>query len=148
MESQHTLRRRELEVVYIATDGHLQRAGKSLEDALDLVVLIVAFGLDIKIDAGTVAERLEEVQEHLGRHIADTLAMEFGIPYKPWTSAEVESDLTETIVHRKAESITSDTTLVAQGLGNTFAQRDTSILDRMMFVDIKIALHLNGQIHA
>lgn len=45
----------------ITTDGHLERTGQGLEDALNLVMLVVSFGLDIEIDAGAIRERLEEV---------------------------------------------------------------------------------------
>ena len=90
---ENSLRRRKLEVMDVATDSHLEGAGESLEDAFDLVMLVVAFCLDVEIDARTVAERLEEVEEHLGWHIAYTFAMELSIPHQPRTATEVEGHL-------------------------------------------------------
>ena len=78
----------------IAIDSHLKASCERLEDSFDLMVLVVTFGLDIEIDAGTVAERLEEMQKHLGWHISYSFAMKLGIPHEPWPSAKVESHLT------------------------------------------------------
>ena len=100
-------------MVDVAPDGHLEGTCEGLEDALDLVVLVLAFGLDVEVDAGGIGERLEEVMEHLGRDIAYLFAMELGIPYEPGTAAEVEGDLTETIVHGEAEAVAADAALVA-----------------------------------
>lgn len=40
----------------VATNSHLEGACKGLEDALDLVMLVIAFGLDVEIDLGAVRE--------------------------------------------------------------------------------------------
>ena len=119
----------------IAIDSHLETTGKSLEDTLNLMMLIVALSLDVEVDLGTIAERLEKVEEHLGRHITYIFAFELCIPYKPWTTAKVEGtlcrgfstlakvgfDLTEAIVHWEAEAISANTTLIAKSFRDTFA---------------------------
>ena len=81
-------------MVDIAIDSHLKAACKRLEDSFYLMVLIVALRLDVEIDASTVAERLEEMQEHLGRHVSYPFAVELRIPHKPRSSTEIECYLT------------------------------------------------------
>ena len=53
---QNPLRGRKLEVMDVATDGHLEGASESLEDTFDLVMLVIAFCLDVEIDLGAVRE--------------------------------------------------------------------------------------------
>lgn len=131
----------------ITTDGHLERTGKSLEDTFDLVVFVITFGLDVKVDAGGIGKRLEEVEEHLGWHVAYFLAMEFGIPYEPSATAEIEGYLAEAVIHWEAETIAADASLVAEGLRNTFAQGNASIFDGVVLIDVEIAFDLYGKIH-
>ena len=49
--------------------GHFYRAGKGLEDTFYLMMLVRTLGTDIQIHAGSVAQALEEMEEHLRRHI-------------------------------------------------------------------------------
>ena len=48
-------------MIDITADGHFQGAGKCFEDALDFVVLVLAFGADVEVHLGGVAETLEEM---------------------------------------------------------------------------------------
>ena len=48
--------------------GHLDAAGEGLEDTFYLVVLIGSLGLDMEVHTGRITQRLEEMEEHLGRH--------------------------------------------------------------------------------
>ena len=76
---------------YITANGHLQCTGQGLEDALNLVVFVIALSFDVEIHLGAVAQALEEMQEHLRWHLANLLALEFGIPHQPGSSAKVET---------------------------------------------------------
>ena len=135
-------------MVNVATNGHLKSACKRLEDAFDLVVLVLTLGLDVEVDAGGIGKRLEEVMEHLGGHVANTFAMELGIPHEPGTATEVECHLAQTIVHGETEAIAADATFVAEGLEDTFAEGDARVLDGVMFIDVEVALHADGEIDA
>ena len=135
-------------MVDVAPDGHLKGTCESFEDTFDLMVLILTLGLDVEVDAGGIGERLEEVKEHLGGNIANLFAMELGIPHEPRTSTEVESDLTEAIVHGEAEAVAADATLVAEGLEDAFAEGDAGVLDGVVFVDVKVTLDVDGEVHA
>ena len=85
--SEDTLTRRQLVMIDVAPYRHLQATGQSLENSLYLMVLIHAFGLDVQVHPRRVAQALEEVEEHLGRHVAHFLATELGIPHQPKSRA-------------------------------------------------------------
>ena len=135
-------------MVDVAPDGHLEGTCESLEDAFDLVVLILALGLDVEVDASGIGERLEEVMEHLSGDIAYLFAMELGIPNEPGTAAEVEGDLAEAIVHGETEAVAANAALVAEGLEDAFAESDAGILDGVVLIDVEIALDVYGEVHA
>ena len=106
----------------VAADGGADGACQSFEDALNLVVLVGALGLDVEVHAGGIAQRLEEVEKHLGRHITYLLAVERGIPHKPGTAPEVEADGAEAVVHGEGVAVALDAALAAQGLMEAFAE--------------------------
>ena len=89
----------------VTSDCHLQCTGQCLEDALNLVVLVLPLGTDVQVHAGSIAERLKEVQEHLRGHLANLLSLELCIPHEPGTSAEVECDTAEAVIHGQAVAI-------------------------------------------
>lgn len=62
-------------------------------------MLVVAFSLNVEVHLCRIAKALEEVEEHLGWHLAYLLALVFGIPDKPRTASEVERNAAQTIVH-------------------------------------------------
>ena len=134
-------------MIDVATDCHFQRTGKGLEDALYLVVLVLPFGTDVEVHAGGVAQALEEVEKHLGRHFTDLLALELSIPHQPGTAAEVEGHLAQTVVHRQAVAVALNAALVAKSLQQTFAESQCRVLDGVVLVDLEVALGVNGEVH-
>ena len=62
-------------------------------------------------------------------------------------AAKIKSDRTKAIVHRQTKSIPLDSSFIAQCPGNSFTQCNTRILDRMVFVDIEVALTMYREIH-
>ena len=112
------------------------------------MVLVVAMSLDVEVHLRSIAEALEEMQEHLGGHIPYPLAMELGMPLQPGASAEVECHGAQTVVHRQRVAIALDATLGAQRLQQTAAQREGGILDGVVLVDMQVALGADGQVDA
>ena len=108
-------------MVDVTSDSHFQRTGKGLEDTLNLMMLVLSFGTNVQVHLSSIAETLEEVEEHLSRHVADEATVEFCIPDKPWTAAEIEADRAETVIHWQAVAIAFDATLVAESLQQAFA---------------------------
>ena len=56
-------------MINVAAHSHFQSSCQGFEYAFNLVVLVLAFGLDVQIHLRCVAQTLEEVQEHLGGHL-------------------------------------------------------------------------------
>ena len=96
--------------------SHFQCPCQCLENAFYLVVFILSLSLYVQVHARRVAQRLEEVVEHLGGHIADAFATEGGIPHQPRASAKVKAHLAQAVVHRQGITVTFNTPLAAQGL--------------------------------
>ena len=134
-------------MVYVAPHGHFERTGERLEDAFNFVVLVFSFRTYVEVHTGSITKTLEEVQEHFRGHVANILTMELSIPNKPGTSAEVESNRTEAVVHRQAVAIALNTTLVAQCLQQTFAQSEGCVFDGVVLVYMEVAAGMNGEIH-
>ena len=99
-------------MVDIPSDCHFQGPCQCLEDAFYFMVLVIAFGTDMEIHLGSIAEALEEMQEHLSRHLPDFFPMELRVPNEPRSSPEVQGYLTEAIIHGKAIAIPLDSPLV------------------------------------
>ena len=53
----------------VAPYGHLNAAGEGFKDTFYLVVLVSSFGFDMEVHTGRIAQRFEEMEEHLGRHV-------------------------------------------------------------------------------
>ena len=111
------------------------------------MMLILPLSLNVQVHPGSVAETLEEMEKHLGRHIAHLLTMELSLPNQPRPAAEIEGHLAKAIVHRQAKAVTLNATLVAQSLGDSLTQGDGGILNRMVLVHLQVALDQDLQIH-
>ena len=72
---QHSFRAWQFKVINIPLHRHLQRTCQRLEDALYLMMFVLSFGFYIKIHPGSIAQGLEEMQEHFRRHISYLLAI-------------------------------------------------------------------------
>ena len=113
---QSSFRARQFKPVDIASDGHLDGTGQSLEDTFDLVVFVRAFRFYVQVHAGSIAQALKEMQEQLGRHIPYFLTVELRIPNQPRTSAEIKRHTAQAIVHRQTVTVAFDPSLIAQSL--------------------------------
>ena len=134
-------------MVYVAAHGCSEGTGQGFEDGFCLVVLIITIGLDIEIHEGCVREALEEMEEHLGGHVAHVLAMERCLPDEPGTAAEIERHMGMTVVHRQGETVALYAALGTQRLVDTLAQGEGGILDGVVLVNMEVALGMNEQVH-
>ena len=103
-------------MVDVAADCHFQTSGKCLEDALNLVVLVLTLCLDVEVHACGIAEALEEMEEHLGWHLSNLLTVELGIPNEPWSSTKVKGYGAKAVVHWQRIAIALNASLVAKSL--------------------------------
>ena len=123
-------------MVYIAVDSHPQRSCQSFEYAFNLVVFVLSFCLNVEVHLRCIAETLEEVEEHLGGHLANAFATELGIPDKPGAAAEIERGLTEAVVHGQAEAVALDASFVAERFEQAFAECNSRVFYGVVFVDM------------
>ena len=135
-------------MIDIPADGHLDGAREGFEDTLDFVMLVRPLGADVEVHHRRVAQALEEMEEHLGRDVADVFAAELGVPNQPRPAAEVERDAAKAVVHRETEAVTLDAALVAQCFTQCLAERERRVLDGVMLVHLQVALDADGEIHA
>ena len=87
------------------------------------------------------------MKEHLGRHVAYLFALEIGVPDDPVPSSQIHSHAGEAVVHRHCEAIAVDAAFVAKGQRERFAQRDSDVLDSVVFVDMQVALGLDMKVY-
>ena len=62
---------RNFKMMNVAPYGRLNAAGEGFKDTFYLVVFVVARGADVQVHAGSIAQALEEMEKHLGGHLAD-----------------------------------------------------------------------------
>src|SRR3546814_5512140 len=93
-------------------------------------------------DPRRLREAVEPVREHLGVHLAEPRLRKGGFIDAVRASRNVEHAARQRLVHRRVRlAIARDAALVAERLGDRFAERERRILDRVMLVDMKVALH-------
>ena len=134
-------------MVDVASYSHVQSACKGLEYSFYLMMLVCTACLNVKIHVCSVAQTLEEVKEHFGRHVTYVLALKFGIPVEPWTSAEIECYLTKAIVHGQAVAVAFDAALVSEGFVEALAEGEGYVFDGVMLVDVEVACALYGEVY-
>ncbi len=120
-----------------------QRPRQPLEAALgDMVGVVAVERLDMQRDAGIHREGLEELAHQLGVEAADLLRLELRAEDQEGPAGDVDRDARQRLVHRQMHvGVTADALLVAERLLQRLAERDAGILDRMVVVDMGVALH-------
>ena len=102
------------------------------------MVVVLAARLDMEVAAHRHAQRLEEVAEHLGRHVAHILARKGHVPNEVGPPAEIEQHHGTALVHRQHESVTV----------NRLPESYGRILDGVVLVHLQIASALRHERHA
>ena len=109
------------------------------------MVVVLAAGRDLQVAARGAAERVEEVAEHFGGYVADPFTAEFGIPFEVDASPEVEEHQRPAVVHRQGEPVAGDAGLRSQRAVDGLAQGDGHVLHGVVFVDVEVALRIDGE---
>ena len=145
-------------------------------DAL-VVVVLSPKDVDVKRDTGALGERLEHVRDHLGRQVADLLALELQVAAEVGARRDVEDGAreglrarrqragsaceragrrplvgarrgkTHLVEGRKASAVPPDALALAERLLERLAERDGAVLDRVVVVDLEVALALELERH-
>ncbi len=95
-----------------------------------------------------VAERLEEVADEFAGKSAHFFAREFRIEDEVRATAEVDRHFRFRLVHGHGESVPADAAFVAEGLLEGGAKREADVLDRVVLVDVQVAIARNHQADA
>ena len=125
---------------------HLDALGESLENALNLMVLVCSRRLDGEVHLRRVAKTLEEVHEHLRRHVTYALASKLRVPLQPCASAKVESHLAQAVVHGQTVAVAFDAAFVAKRLEKTFAKHNRRVFDGVVLVNVQVALGVDRKV--
>ncbi len=95
-------------------------------------------------EAGVAGEGLEELAHQLSVKSADLLGRKLGPEDEKRPARHVERDAGQGFVHRQqAVSVSCQASLVAKRLRQRLTQCDPHVLDRMVIIDVAIALGSN-----
>src|SRR5690606_3615995 len=82
----------------------------------------------------------EKMRHHLGGELSRERAVELSLEHEIGPPTEIERAPRLGFVHGEHEPVTLAAPLVAQGLAYRRAERERRILDRVMVVDVQVAL--------
>src|SRR5580658_3287652 len=141
-------RRRSAALTRIDLNRVAKRPGDALEAGLGDVMAVDAIKrLDMQRKSRIAGEGLEELAHQCSVESADPLGREFGPEYEERPARYVERDPRQGLVHRQqAIGVAGQAALVAERFGQRLAQGDADVLDRMMIVDVAVALGPDGEV--
>src|SRR5271168_4148394 len=100
--------------------------------------------LDVQRHARVHRQRLEELAHQLDVEAADLRRRERRPKHEEWSAGDVDRDAGQRLVHRQqAVGPAGDAALLAERLAQGLAERDSDVLDRMVIVDVQVALRAN-----
>src|SRR5271157_2829358 len=125
-----------------------KRPGDALEAGFGDVVAVDAIErLDVERQPRIAGEGLEELTHERGVESANPLGREFGPEDKERPARHVKRDPGQSFVHwQQAVGVAAEAALVAERLGQRLAHRDADVLDRVVIVDVAVALGSDGEI--
>ena len=128
--------------------SHAQRPRERLEYRLALVMRVVAAQIvDVQGDQGVVGEALEELVREVDVEGADHRARERHVELEARPPGQVDHHARQRLVERNVGmAVTDDAFLVADGGLERLAKRDADVLDRVVRVDMEVALGADGEI--
>src|ERR1700722_5971109 len=122
-----------------------KRASNRLEARFgDVMAVRTVKGLDVQRDPGVASEGLEKFAHEVRIETADFLRRKLGPEDEERPARHVERNPRQRLVHRQqAIRVASQASLVAERFRQSLTERDAHILDRMVIVDVAIALGTN-----
>lgn len=102
---------------------------------------------DMQIKKAISSEGPEEFFHQLGIHFAEHRAFKCYVPAHIGSAGKVDHGIDKGFIHRHGRLPEAlDTTFIAQCIGNGLSQDNADILNRVMGINLQIALGDNGQI--
>ena len=109
------------------------------------MVAILAGNGDMQIGLHVFRQRAKHMADHVTGQIADHRLRELSLEIKVKASAQIKHHRHQRLIHRQAEAIPPDTTLVAKRTTDRLTKRNRAILNAVMRVDLKVALTFQRQ---
>ena len=127
--------------------GGAEGAGQRLEGGLGEVMVVPPGAGEVERDARRPRERFERVLDELERQAAGPFAAERQVDDGIRTAADVDDRVGERLVHRdRALPEPGDPGSIAERLGERRAEDEGDVLDRVVLVDLEVAVGADGQI--
>src|SRR4051812_10281709 len=127
----------------------IERLRQSLEDRLCHVVHVASVEhLDMQIHPGVIGKGAQEFLNQREREITIDRREILGSPVaEKRTATDIHYDADERFVHGHiGVPVAANSTLVSESPGECLAERNASVLDRMMEIHLDVAVRLNLQI--
>ena len=107
------------------------------------MVLVLALRPDVQVAFSSAADGLEEMAEHLGRYISGFLTPELRVPFEIDPASEIHQDSGVAVVHREDETVAGYAEFLSKSSVYGFSKDDSDILNRVVFIDLQIALGID-----
>src|SRR3546814_501249 len=128
--------------------GHAQGGAERLEYGFTLMMRIFAAQIvDMQGDQGVIDEALEEFACQVHVEAPDMRTREWNVVLQAGAARKVDHHARQRLVERYVRvAVAHQPGLVAHRSGKSLAQRNTHVLDRVVIVDVGVALALDGQV--
>ena len=130
-------------------DGHPQGAGRCLEDRLADVVAVAAVVHD-DVQVAQRSWRPTACQKSSTSSLSNSPILGEGnaaLKDQIVAAAEIERRRDQRLLHRQREvAVAADAGFVAQGLPQRLAEANADVFDRVVLVDVQVALGLDRQV--
>jgi hypothetical protein len=126
-----------------------ERTGERLEDAFtDMMGFIAVYLAEMYVETTFNGYGTEELLKKLDLEIADHHMLLARNEHHERPAAKVDGSLAKGLIHWNGrKTVASDTLAVAQSLIESLSEHKPYIFNRMMVIDIKIAVSLDGEIY-
>ena len=146
---QRALRARHAGHARVGFDGHPQAPGGRFEDRFaDVVAVAAVVHEDVQVAQRVGGEGLPEFFDQFAVEVADLGRREIGAEdadREP--AAQIDRHRGQRLFHRQREvAVAADAGLVAQRLLERLAEADADVFDRVVLVDVQVALGANREV--
>src|SRR6266478_4741901 len=112
-----------------------------------MVRVVAAQVVHVDRDLGVIDKPLEKLVHQVDIELADHRALESDLPDQSGAARKIDHHAAQRLVQRHVGMTkAADAALVADRLGHGLAQRDADVFDRVVAIDVQIALCLDRQI--
>ncbi len=112
-----------------------------------MVGVAAAQVVDVHGDLGVVDQALEKLAQQVDVEVADQRTRVFDVVFQARPTRQVDDDARQRLVQRHVGmAVAAHAALVAECLVERLSERDADIFDRVMRVDVQVAVGLDHQV--